>query len=199
MGAEESTLAGDNNSSNILKIVVVGPKNGEDCYSELAYLPKATKIIATGNTYAELTENGCDISEGNVIMNLRGNKRTLPDIILGMPQLEWFHSCVAGLDNSLCSELIDNDNIVVTNCKGIFSYSLAEYCMGMFLHFAKEVPRLMVNKEKCQWDRFKVRDLKGSTLGVIGYGDIGQACGRLGMYMQCAHAFVYCVLQSDKV
>lgn len=168
MGAESSTSA-----DNVLNVVVIGNKNGEDCLAELANLPKSARILATGNTVNELTENGNDISEGTVILNMTGNKETLPHILAQMPQLVWFHSCWAGMDNSLCRELVDNPKTKVTNAKGVFSSSLAEYAIAACLHFSKEIPRLMANKKNRTWDKFVVKELRGATMGVVGYGDIG--------------------------
>lgn len=170
MGAETSTSS---DGDNVVNIVVIGNKNGEDCLAELANLPRSARILATGNTIAELTGNGCDISDGTVILNMSGNKETLPPILAQMPLLVWFHSCWAGMDNSLCRELIDNDNITVTNAKGVFSSSLAEYAITACLHFCKDVPRLMANKREHKWDKFVMKELRGATMGVVGYGDIG--------------------------
>lgn len=159
---------------NIINIVVIGNKNGESCLAELAALPKCARILATGNTLAELTDNGCDISEGTVILNMTGSIETLPPILAQMPLLVWFHSCWAGMDKSLCKELVDNPNITVTNAKGVFSSSLAEYTIAACLHFSKDVPRLMSNKQEKKWDKFVVKELRGATMGVVGYGDIGR-------------------------
>lgn len=176
MGGEFSSFR----EVDCLKIVVVGPKNGEPAYSELCYLPRNAKIISTGSTYAELVENGVDISVGNAILNLTGNADTLPKIVTSMPVLFWFHSASAGLDGVLCSEIINNDHIVVTNAKGVYSSGLAEYVLGCCLHFAKNMPRFMKQKSDHHWEKFCVNDLKGATMGIIGYGDIGKACGKLG-------------------
>lgn len=47
-------------------------------------------------------------------------------------------------------------------------------------HFsAKDLPRLMRNKNDKNWRKYPVKELRGSTLGVVGYGDIGKAAARL--------------------
>ena len=177
MGIESSTQYSQ--FERELKIVVVGPKSGENAYSESSYLPKCARIISTGNTYAELIEKGCDITQGNAILNLTGNKLTLPSIINQMPQLVWFHSLWAGMDNILCPELVSNNNITVTNAKGVFSSSLAEYVLSMCLFFAKDIPRLMHQKQQKIWDKYHVSEIKGKVMGIIGYGDIGRSCAKV--------------------
>ena len=96
-----------------------------------------------------------------------------------MPFLTWIHSITAGVDHLLCPEITDNEEITLTNAKGIFSSSLAEYVMLSCLHFAKQVPRWIANKQQKHWEKFTVTEVRGKTLGIIGYGNIGQACARL--------------------
>lgn len=96
-----------------------------------------------------------------------------------MPYLSWVHSIWAGLDTILCPELVDDESIVLTNAKGLFSGSLAEYALGACAYFAKDFARLERNKSTRTWDRFSVTELRGACMGIVGYGSIGQACARL--------------------
>ena len=48
-----------------------------------------------------------------------------------MPNLVWIHSLTAGLDHILpCPEISNNEDITLTNAKGVFSSTLAEYTMA---------------------------------------------------------------------
>jgi phosphoglycerate dehydrogenase-like enzyme len=114
-----------------------------------------------------------------VILNVTGNSKTLPDIINHMPFVVWIHSITAGVDHLLCPEITDNEEIILTNAKGVFSPSLAEYTMGAILHFAKNVPRLMKQQQEKKWNKFCLQEVRGTTMGIVGYGNIGQACARL--------------------
>merc|ERR1719498_109563 len=71
-------------------------------------------------------------------------------------------------------------NIIVTNAKGIFSSSLAEWCLGAAWYWSKDIPKLNKNKEEKIYDRYSVGELRGKTMGIIGYGDIGRAVAKLG-------------------
>lgn len=92
--------------------------------------------------------------------------------------LKWFHSASAGLEHLLFDELVSGP-VTLTNAKGVYSHSLAEYALTACNWFAKDLPRLQAAKKAHNWDPYAVEELRGKTMGIIGYGDIGQACGRL--------------------
>ncbi|CAN0152238.1 unnamed protein product, partial [Hapterophycus canaliculatus] len=64
------------------------------------------------------------------------------------------------------------------NNRGLFSSSLGEHVILSCLYFAKDVDRWKRNQRERKWDQFCVTEVTGTTLGVIGYGDIGQAAAR---------------------
>ena len=173
------------------RIVVVAPLSGEASLSELVHLPKEAKIVAQGTSFEQLQalDNREEWSTCNILFNVSGNSKTLPDIINNMPYLRWIHSITAGLDHIICPEIMNNKEIVLTNAKGIYSSSLAEYSLGVCLYFNKQIPRLLKNQQEKKWDQFIMNELRGKTLGIVGYGDIGRACAKLakvfGMRVIC--------------
>jgi len=192
------------------RIVVVAPLSGEASLSELVRyynshythnvlkmtlinyrLPKEAKIVAQGTSFEQLQalDNREEWSTCNILFNVSGNSKTLPDIINNMPYLRWIHSITAGLDHIICPEIMNNKEIVLTNAKGIYSSSLAEYSLGVCLYFNKQIPRLLKNQQEKKWDQFIMNELRGKTLGIVGYGDIGRACAKLakvfGMRVIC--------------
>jgi phosphoglycerate dehydrogenase-like enzyme len=100
------------------------------------------------------------------------------------PGTPWIHTRAAGLDSLLFPALVDS-GVVVTNGRGVFSASLAEFVIGALLYFARDFPRLARNQKRGVWEVFEPLDLAGRTLGIVGYGDIGRAAAerahRLGM------------------
>lgn len=108
-----------------------------------------------------------------------GNAEILTDIINEMPFLTWVHTIFAGLDNIMCPALADNDDIILTNARGVFSSSLAEYVMGACWYFAKDIPRMKEQQENKVWNQFAVTEMRGQTMGIVGYGNIGQHCAKL--------------------
>ena len=89
-------------------------------------------------------------------------------------QLRWIHSKSAGLDNVLFPELVESP-ILLTNGRGVFSSSLGEFVLAAILYFAKDFRRMIRNQSAAIWEPFDVEEIRGQTVGIVGYGDIGRA------------------------
>lgn len=161
------------------KIIVVGLKTGDDALSELYLLPPNAVVVGHGSTLEELESDGADLLFANVILCANGTAASMKPIVAKMPNLVWIHCIFAGLDHLLFPELISNERIVITNAKGLFSSSLAEYVMGACAYFSKDFPRLIRQKNDHTWEKYCVKELRGQSMGIIGYGDIGRACAEL--------------------
>jgi phosphoglycerate dehydrogenase-like enzyme len=91
------------------------------------------------------------------------------------PNLRWLHSASAGLENVLFPALVESA-VTVTNARGVFSDSLAEFVLAAMLFFAKDLRRMVRSQTADKWDQFDVEMLEGKALGIAGYGSIGRAC-----------------------
>jgi len=101
-------------------------------------------------------------------------RRVLEPVLALAPKLDWLHSRSAGLD-SVTSPALAASSAVMTNGRGVFSRSLAEWVVGALLYFVKDFARLERNRKRGVWEVFEPDDLAGRTLGIVGYGDIGRA------------------------
>jgi len=106
--------------------------------------------------------------QGNVLLNVTGTSKSLTEVINAMPFLVWVHSITAGVDHIHCPALFDNPDITLTNAKGVFSATLAEYALFAMSYFAKNAPRWVRQQKDHNWERYTVKELRGATLGVIG-------------------------------
>lgn len=88
--------------------------------------------------------------------------------------LRWIHSRSAGVDRILFPALVESP-VVVTNGRGIFAPGLGEFVAAAVLYFAKDLGRMRRAQAARRWDPFFVEWVRGRTLGIVGYGDIGRA------------------------
>jgi phosphoglycerate dehydrogenase-like enzyme len=90
----------------------------------------------------------------------------------------WVHNMSTGVEGILTPEVVASP-IPLTNGRGVFSGILAEFVAGAVLYFAKDFRRMIRNQAAGRWEQFDVDAVKGATLAIVGYGDIGRACAKL--------------------
>src|SRR5512143_885087 len=113
-------------------------------------------------------------AEPDAILVCSSERTVLEALLRRAPRLRWVHSRSAGLDAVLFPALVESD-AVLTNGRGVFSRSLAEFVIGAVLFFAKDFRRLLRSQDRGAWEPFEPADVAGRTLGIVGYGDIGRA------------------------
>lgn len=133
--------------------------------------------IYVGNDLASLEEHARD-AEIILYSGLAGQTVPLRDVWPYANNVRWIHSLSAGVENLLFPELIDSQ-VVVTNARGVFKRSLAEFVVLGMLYFYKRVRRLIESQRAHKWDDFLVDWLPGKIMGVVGYGEIGRECAML--------------------
>jgi phosphoglycerate dehydrogenase-like enzyme len=136
----------------------------------LEELPPETSI-AVGKDLEAFERTAPDAS---VVLMWSGGRDLLREVLRVAPRVGWVHSRSAGLDSVLFPELIESP-AVLTNGRGVFSQSLGEFAIGAVLFFAKDFRRMIRSQEQGRWDPFDVTEVRGQTMGIAGYGDIGRA------------------------
>src|SRR5205085_12105597 len=68
--------------------------------------------------------------------------------------------------------------VPLTNGRGVFSEALGEFVVGAAIFFAKDFRRMLRSQEAGVWEQFDIQPIEGSTMGIVGYGDIGRAIAR---------------------
>jgi len=153
-----------------------------DSYNEPLYkgpLPKGAKLLKVGASLSDFDDETIIKEDPNVVFVSHPKAREpLVQLLNKFPSVEWVHTRSAGID-FISSEGLFQSSAQLTNAKGMFSSTLAEYCMMACSYFAKDLPRLMRQKNDGNWEQYPVLELRGATLGVVGYGDIGRASAKL--------------------
>ncbi|MEO5922496.1 MAG: D-2-hydroxyacid dehydrogenase [Bryobacteraceae bacterium] len=110
----------------------------------------------------------------DAILNGTFTARMLSIAVPLAAKAQWVHSLWTGVD-SVWSPELQASPIPLTNGRGVFRVSLAEWTIGAMLHFSYQMRRMIRQQEGGVWEIFTTEELYGRTLGVIGYGEIGRA------------------------
>jgi phosphoglycerate dehydrogenase-like enzyme len=95
--------------------------------------------------------------------------------------LRWIQLISAGVPQELCP-LAKARGLTVSNLAGLYGPSIAEHALALMIVLARNLHVAFRNQVQRRWDRdvaHGMRDLHGSTLGVLGLGNIGQNLARL--------------------
>jgi phosphoglycerate dehydrogenase-like enzyme len=109
----------------------------------------------------------------------------LPREILDLaPRLRWIQLHSAGADHLLDQPIMHSD-VPITTASGIHATPIAEYAFASILAHRWRVPMWTHCQREGKWpsgrwDLYARPELRGSTLGIVGYGSIGREVGRLG-------------------
>jgi phosphoglycerate dehydrogenase-like enzyme len=116
--------------------------------------------------------------EADVVLFFSGAGRRLLEQVWGAAaRVRWVHSRSAGVDTVLFPALVESP-VPLTNSRGVFSRSLAEFALAAVFFFAKDLARMRRSQAAGRWDPFEPEMVEGSTLGIVGYGDIGRETAR---------------------
>ena len=97
--------------------------------------------------------------------------------------MQWVQTHYAGVDSLESSELWHSD-LLITTASGVHAANMAQYALTQILAWAHRVPNWFAYKQtktwaKNRWDTFVPQELRGKTLGILGYGSIGRELARL--------------------
>jgi phosphoglycerate dehydrogenase-like enzyme len=109
---------------------------------------------------------------------LTGKSVNFRDVFAAAGQLKWLHSLSAGVEKLMFPALIESA-VPLTNARGVFKRSLAEFAVLGILYFTKRVRRMVDNQLAAKWDTFSTEFINNKVMGIVGYGEIGRECASL--------------------
>jgi phosphoglycerate dehydrogenase-like enzyme len=102
------------------------------------------------------------------------------------PNLKWVQVHMAGVDALAEHPLYTQSTIPLVTASGVHAATIAEYAITTMLALAHRVPRMVEWQrrggwppDKERWPLFVPSEIRGATLGVIGYGSIGRELARM--------------------
>jgi len=116
--------------------------------------------------------------QADVIVNGTSNPPLLSAAVPPAKRAKWIHSLWTGVDNVLCPEILESP-LPLTNGRGVFRRPLAEWSIGAMLYFAYNMRRMIRQQQAGVWEAFTTEEIKGKTLGIVGYGGIGSTTAEL--------------------
>jgi D-3-phosphoglycerate dehydrogenase len=119
---------------------------------------------------------------------VRGATKVTRRLIDAAPKLRWVARAGAGIDN-IDAVAARERGIGVLNVPGANAVAVAELTFGLLLGLFRQIPAADSSLKRGEWDksRFKGRELRGKTIGILGLGQIGRAVARraLAFEMKC--------------
>ncbi len=128
------------------------------------------------NVNVLVNENVLDvISEVNILIAGKFDK----EILEKAQKLQWVHALAAGVERLLFREFVESD-IILTNSSGVHPIPISEHVLGMMLMLSRGLHESAINQLRKKWERPQPTELYGKTLGIVGFGSIGERIGCLG-------------------
>ncbi|MBE2222326.1 MAG: D-2-hydroxyacid dehydrogenase [Anaerolineae bacterium] len=99
------------------------------------------------------------------------------------PNLRWVQLHSAGINHITNQPFWDSD-ILFTTTSGIHAPNMAQYALTQILAWSQRVPTWFKIKNEAawpqnRWDNYLPAELRGQTVGIVGYGSIGRELARL--------------------
>jgi phosphoglycerate dehydrogenase-like enzyme len=155
---------------NPMKIVVIDNPGGNHL-KVLDTLPSSIDVVVSNQ--ARVLQQAAH--DADVILNGIPDGHLLRGIFSHATKLRWVHSLSDGVEKILFPELVASP-VVLTNARGVFKRSLAEFVIASVLYFSKDFRRMIRNQQAGAWLPFEPEEAYGKVMGIVGYGETGRAC-----------------------
>jgi phosphoglycerate dehydrogenase-like enzyme len=99
-------------------------------------------------------------------------------------RMRWIQFHWAGLDHALDEPILHREEMNITSMSGASASQMAEHAVMMMLALGHHLPDIFAHQKRAEWpsgrwELFNPHELRGSTVGIIGYGSIGRQIARI--------------------
>jgi phosphoglycerate dehydrogenase-like enzyme len=100
------------------------------------------------------------------------------------PRLQWIQFHWAGADHAVDLPLLARPGLQATTMSGASASQMAEHAVMMMLALGHHLPDANALQRRSEWpaerwERFSPKELRGNTVGIVGYGSVGRQIARL--------------------
>jgi phosphoglycerate dehydrogenase-like enzyme len=100
------------------------------------------------------------------------------------PKLRWIQFHLAGIEEHLEQPILHQIMVQATSLSGANAPQVAEHALALMLALGHHLPEMVTDQSRSHWptqrtQRYIPTELINSTVGIIGYGSIGQRLARL--------------------
>ncbi|MGE4276153.1 MAG: D-2-hydroxyacid dehydrogenase [Lawsonibacter sp.] len=158
-----------------MKCLIIDEVHGAIAEELGKYMQVDTKMLPTQSELAAL------IPEYDVLI-MRVDPAINKEILDAAKNLKAIGVCSVGL-NHIDMDTAKAKGIQVFNAPGLNANAVAELTIAKMLDLSRyTIPANQDVKVNKNWDKYKFvgRELRGKTLGILGFGRIGQRVGQLG-------------------
>lgn len=114
-------------------------------------------------------------ADADILLTIPVATTNLDKVLTQFSSLKWVHVFGTGVNN-FPFELLRNKQLSCS--RGATAVAIAEWVMAMILARAKRLPDSWVTEPPATWNFADLQSMQQQTLGIIGFGAIGQAVAR---------------------
>jgi phosphoglycerate dehydrogenase-like enzyme len=123
-------------------------------------------------------ENGLAAAADAEVAFSGNNPRRVRQLLDATPNLRWYHTVSAGVENMPLAELAER-GIVLTNNSGSYDIQIAEHLMMFVFAASRQLHRYRDQQRSRVWKDLSHEELRDATIVVYGMGSIGGEVARL--------------------
>ena len=101
-----------------------------------------------------------------------------PKVCAAAPNLRWIQTFSAGMDKFLFPEIIERDEVAISNVAGLYASQGGEHAWALLLALTRGITTSWDNQKRKQWGGGANIELAGMTLGLVGFGGFGIEIGK---------------------